>query len=98
MVKAAELASDSAFLAGEIGEDITEAVVVDGVDTVEVAEMVVARAVAVAVTVVVAVAVAVAGVTEVLFRWIPLSLGLVVPDIGEKGESFLGSSTSVKGD
>lgn len=88
MVKAAELASESAFLAGDIGEVITVVVVVNDVDAIEVAEKAVARAVVVAV----------AGVTEVLFRWIPLSLELVIPDMSENGVSFLGSSTSVKGD
>lgn len=88
MVKAAELASESALTAGEIGEAIAVAVVDNVGNAAEVAEKAVARAVAVTV----------AGVTEVLFRWIPLSLEPVIPDMSDNGASFLGSSTSVKGD
>ena len=87
MVKAAELASESALTAGEIGEAIA-VVVVDNVgDAAEVTEKAAARAVAATVV----------GVTEVLFRCIPLSLEPVIPDMSDNGASFLGS-TSVKDD
>lgn len=97
MVKAAELASESDLTAGKIGEAI-DVVVVDNVgDAVEVAEVAEAAEVAEKAAAR-AVAATVTEVTEVLFRWIALSLESVIPDIGDNGASFLGSSTSVKGD